>query len=396
MSRGRRRPRPGQGPRSSRIAAEKTAETASANDRPTSTTTQEVGGAVGPHPPRSVANDNGKTCPWEQDQERTWPQVVVLVVLFVVGTFLGFLYKPPASADPSFPGNLVVEVPPSAGDGSTSVPINGVAWIEAHGQRIAGYEPAQLGMPSKPSQDTVRVMLSLRFADQLPEGTTVSVNFDLPGGATLALCRGLPIPHCVQQPSPHQQAGRSEQVVAVESTFVPGDKGNAVIVVADLTGVKGMNFVESRTRAVVRYPMVALAPPPAGQEASEPQYAIDVVTEAVFKDASTVRWSQLPGNGLQAGGPRLPNPAEPPADTDSVGWAYPLYEGTSHWNPPPITGANSVVSDNDATRLFVAGVFFGVAGAAAIAAIQALVIGLDRRRKALRSAVWRQVRRRGG
>lgn len=344
---------------------------------------------------------------------RLLPQLAVLLTAFGVLLYVGFRFQPDdASLTPFGTQELMFDVPVKPVDGTgrpvpNSPTFNGLLWTEAHGQALDGYDIRPLMSLPDPDPDTIRVLLLVSYDGPLPTGSSLSVSFDIPANAELQRCETIAGFRC-QPVDRTPTAARSSKAVQVSGTLGGGGvvaNTNGLIIAADLKEVPGLAFTYSRTRAIVRQPTISLTgteylPPPGSirQDAApnDPYPYVsypptNIVTQAIFDTAPDFQFSETPGSTATDGGDFTPvsvGGIKSPASTvPRVTWAFQQPIMPTTYSPPHITGTNPKSLDDEANDIFIAGIIFGIAGGAAVNAIQLFVTGVRRRSRALRGRI---------
>ncbi|MCX2714125.1 hypothetical protein [Mycolicibacterium sp. J2] len=338
---------------------------------------------------------------------RLVPQLVVLVTAFSALLYAGFRFQPDdATLTPFGTQELMIDVGVKPAD-SNGIPLensptlSGLLWVEAHGGPLDGYDLSPAISLPDPDAETIRILMVISYDNLLPVGSNLSVSFDIPSQAEFQRCETTPGFTC-EPAARTPTAARSARVLQISGkVMVESEDGgtDGIVVVADFKKIPGLAFTYSRTKAAIRQPTISVTgteflPPPGSirEDASpdDPYPYVDypptnVITQAIFESANDFEFSLTPGSvGTESGefAPASVGGAKSAASTvPRATWAFqqPLMPTT--YSPPHITGTNQKALDEDANDLFIAGIIFGIAGGAAVNALQLFVTGVRRRNK---------------
>jgi hypothetical protein len=294
-----------------------------------------------------------------------WPLVSCLVIVAVAAGVGGWRLIPQDDSDePTLKHDFVIGAPFSLSSSSGPLVIERVAWIESHGEDPNSMVPPFTGAAQpQPSVEPghTRGMVVVKLDGASDDRVPIEIRVDLPPSATLSGCYGFLYsePDCTEQFNSAFEVslGRSQRYVSVTGIVGPGSNGFGAAL--DFTGISGMNFVENRTRAVVRFPQVyafEISPRDIAAIGGDIDRPWEVGTAVLVPDPSAFTWSERP----QAVAPNM------------AGW---FFETGDRFSAPPgaVTGVKEIVLRNDSNNNFWSGLLLGIAGGAVVATLEAVL-----------------------
>ena len=240
-----------------------------------------------------------------------------------------------------------------------------ISWTEVNGDDVAKSKiPLPPNFPTQPLKPgSVRAQVSVSYNRTITDDVPFEMYLDLPPGATLTSCTPPPEETVQCQPhEPEQNPLFNQKMSHVDVTgtikaqqHTPQPSTNSGIsFFIDVSGVHGINFTTTRTRAKVQYPAVFFA----GPSSFSPSYT--VMSQALLSSPEDVSWSEQPS----ATGANLPS---------LVGW-FVRYPSDSAKAAVPLTGVRESVVRDDSTRTFWSGIALGIAGAFLVVFLQASLV----------------------
>ena len=317
------------------------------------------------------------------------PQLFFLAFVTLVGFILGMVTHPSGDDDPSLAGKLMLVVPGAIADTQGNATYVSANWTEVHSEDLKAGMPVTPPFAEQPSMDrgtTVRAQLGISFSRPVDSDVAVAMTLYLPKAAEVVKC--LPPSHAIlvtcKAAQPLMNAIFNQDMVPVQvTTTVPaqgpqGPPGNAGFsFFIDIRGVDGVMFDSTRTRVKVQFPQVFVegvkAPPsvmPIQGPDDKPLLPTPglVLAMTMLPHPQEVTWSDKPsGTG---------------ANVESVVSWHLGDHTTPANNAVPITGVRESLVRGDSDRNFWSGLAFGVAGGAAVAFAQGLIVFAVRRSKA--------------
>jgi len=227
-------------------------------------------------------------------------QLVSLALLTILGVGTGAWLYPGSDTDPVLPGRFMLTAPSTVEDKRGPANITMLSWTELHtadGSNPNGIPvpPGFIDQPLTPGA-TVRAEVNVVLDRILENDVPFSIEVDLPPGAKLASC--IPPKGRTAQCQPHDPQqnlilAQNMSAVAVTGTIKATDPQrpfhSGYSFYLDVSGVNGIGFATTRTRAKVQIPMVLLSAVPG---TANPPYTL--TSAALLPDALAVTWSDRP------------------------------------------------------------------------------------------------------
>lgn len=286
----------------------------------------------------------------------------VFVVLICTFAITGFLYRPSGEAEAEMGGQFRVGLPYIVRDAEGIVQIKTVGWAETHGQELPFLSQTLSPVPKIENGHT-GILLVTQFTRKVVSDVAIDLAIELPNGATFNRCdrqfnsQKPPVCNVADLSKEEIASGSSDRVIKVAGLIGKGSDYFGMYV--DIRDADGINFVETRTRVNARFPTLRPMATHGTREEIDTWYLgipdIELGTGVVLADADQVSWSDRPSEL-----------------TDSyAGWRV----TTPAFGAPPgmVSGVKDQILREDADSNFWAGLWFGLAGAAALAAIEIAV-----------------------